>query len=245
MGFNRRGRPFIESRLYSFYRSRQLDGTVDLGPRYGTYCLTAARVSARWGAVAEHRWPHSRDHVWPPQEPGGLDRIARFNRTLSYFRVRTLEDLRIALYANGPFSFSLPITAAWRRSNGMIDLPKDTSEFAEQHAITAVGYDDTTQLIHFHNSWGSGWGDKGFGFLPYSYFSGYCSDGWFYFPNRMDHSLPDGPADAQFWWRLSEPFQNALGYLSTVVDVWDFQRDIRIGWCFMTVRDGYLAACRT
>ncbi|MFC1475595.1 C1 family peptidase [Candidatus Zixiibacteriota bacterium] len=49
------------------------------------------------------------------------------------------------------------------------------------HAIVAVGYDDnmkitntlcnkaTTGALLIRNSWGTGWGDKGYGWLPYAY----------------------------------------------------------------------------
>jgi hypothetical protein len=241
VGFNRRGRVFYISRFYGFYRGRQLDGTVHLGPRYGSYCLTAARIEASWGLLAEHRWPYPRGHViWPPQEPTGLDRIARFDRRFSHFRIRTLEDAKMAIYANGPFKFSVPITAAWRRSKGIIDMPKGPNDLGEGHAVDAVGYDDNTELIHFANSWGAGWGDKGYGFLPYTYFSRYCSDAWFLFPPRTDHLLPDRPPGADFGLRLTGPFQNALGHPSVIIDIWDFNQDIRMGWCIMTLRDGHL-----
>ena len=33
----------------------------------------------------------------------------------------------------------------------------------------AVGYDDSKQVFRVMNSWGSGWGQKGFFTLPYAY----------------------------------------------------------------------------
>ncbi|HLG96380.1 MAG TPA: hypothetical protein VKX49_08720 [Bryobacteraceae bacterium] len=30
-------------------------------------------------------------------------------------------------------------------------------------------YDDAKQLFTFRNSWGSSWGDQGYGYLPYAY----------------------------------------------------------------------------
>ncbi len=37
------------------------------------------------------------------------------------------------------------------------------------HAVLAVGYDDTKQRVIVMNSWGTGWGVKGYFTLPYGY----------------------------------------------------------------------------
>ena len=37
------------------------------------------------------------------------------------------------------------------------------------HAITLVGYNTKTQYFMFQNSWGTSWGQGGYGFLPYAY----------------------------------------------------------------------------
>ena len=42
------------------------------------------------------------------------------------------------------------------------------------HAITLVGYDDATNTFKYQNSWGIEWGDKGFGYIDYKYFSKVC-----------------------------------------------------------------------
>jgi C1A family cysteine protease len=59
------------------------------------------------------------------------------------------------------------------------------------HAIVAVGYDDDTRIKNLNcnketkgaflirNSWGTSWGDKGYGWLPYDYvLSGLALDFW-------------------------------------------------------------------
>ena len=33
----------------------------------------------------------------------------------------------------------------------------------------AVGYNDQTQVFIVRNSWGSGWGDGGYFYMPYAY----------------------------------------------------------------------------
>jgi hypothetical protein len=45
-------------------------------------------------------------------------------------------------------------------------LPRVTSG----HAIVIVGYDDSTQRLKFINSWGTDWGESGFGYLTYTFF---------------------------------------------------------------------------
>ncbi|WP_227287849.1 C1 family peptidase [Boseongicola sp. H5] len=47
--------------------------------------------------------------------------------------------------------------------------PRDPNELSG-HAITLVGYDDRAGLFEFINSWGSDWGDAGYGFMDHDTF---------------------------------------------------------------------------
>ena len=72
-------------------------------------------------------------------------------------------------------------------SKGRIPFPIATDRVAGGHAIVAVGYDDDDRdqahagprrrrrgALIIRNSWGTGWGDRGYGYLPYDYVLG----GW-------------------------------------------------------------------
>ena len=74
---------------------------------------------------------------------------------------------------------------------GAIPLPCPGERAQWGHAIVAVGYDDgkiitntrcnkkTKGAFLIRNSWGSGWGDHGYGWLPYDYIlKGYAKDFW-------------------------------------------------------------------
>jgi len=257
----KRNRPFTHSRLYGFYKARLLDGTLDRGPRYGSYCITAMGVWAGWGQVAEWRRPLTRGPVvWPPVEPSGLDRIAKFRRSFAHFRVRNIDDVKRAIIAPALVLFSVPITRSWRTaSGGVIPIPPDPQAFTEYHAVAGAGYSDTRGHIEFLNSWGPNWGRDGRGYLPYSYFTRYCSDAWFSWPQVSRNWLPkklgvvadqtipsfsratmqqvDDIGDGIFQ-RLSM-FTNPLGNACGVLDFWHSEFDLRIGWSIVTIRDGF------
>jgi C1A family cysteine protease len=74
---------------------------------------------------------------------------------------------------------------------GAIPYPCPKEPAIWGHAIVAVGYDDkkeitntqcgkkTTGALLIRNSWGKGWGDKGYGWMPYKYvLRGLASDFW-------------------------------------------------------------------
>jgi len=48
-------------------------------------------------------------------------------------------------------------------------MPKPNEQLEGGHAVLAVGYDDANQWFIVRNSWGTGWGMKGYFTLPYSY----------------------------------------------------------------------------
>jgi hypothetical protein len=210
---------------------------MEKGSRYGSHCLTAARVMMGWGTVAEARWSYPAGKIaWPPPEPPGLDRIARFNRSFSHWKVRNLDDLRRALSSGGSCNFSVPITKQWRTApGGIITLPRSPSDFLEGHAMAAAGYNDNTQLIKFINNWGPHWGDRGYGYLPYAYFEKYRTDALTLFPYKLQNWCPKRTGGQPFA-SQREMFTNALGYPVGVINLWQLDEEIRIGWCLLTFR---------
>jgi hypothetical protein len=88
-----------------------------------------------------------------------------------------------------PIAVGVPMLngSLWKAHNGKgdiisrasSDLPPDDKK-VEHHAICLCGFDDTLQAFKFKNSWGSDWGDNGYGWISYEYVSRYASDGIVY-----------------------------------------------------------------
>ena len=197
------------------------------------------RVFAGWGCVSAKRWsyPKSRPLPWPQPEPPGLDRIARFNRSLGHFRARDVDDARrcIAQMLALPVC-CLPIHAGWAKpKDAIISLPSVTTPLdGRSHSVCLVGYNDKTRLFRFWHNWGSGWGENGHGYLPYQYFTLLVEDAWAMPPPRGYQCPATSDQPFVVWQR---GFINCLGNPWFVVDLWSTSEGIRIGWCMATIRD--------
>jgi C1A family cysteine protease len=69
-------------------------------------------------------------------------------------------------------------------------IPMPSGQVIGGHAILFVGYDDAKSQFKFKNSWGTSWGDHGYGYLPYAYFtSGNVSEVWTVSQENFNGSL--------------------------------------------------------
>ena len=63
--------------------------------------------------------------------------------------------------------------------NGAILMPTKNDTIIGGHAVLIVGYNDVTKQFKFKNSWGTSWGNRGYGYLPYEYYlNGDLTDIW-------------------------------------------------------------------
>ena len=182
------------SRLYGFVRGRQLDGTYPGDPSTGVWGTTTMRVWRGWGAVNEEEWPYSAGiQQWPPSEPPGLDEKAKQNRLPRHQRIHDSLECKYALAYGGPVLATFEITAQWfNAEKGIIEVPVEDAEIVGSHGVLLTGYSDGEEVFKFANSgWGQGWGDNGFGALPYEYFDRWMLDVYSVDPRRLQ--LPQRP----------------------------------------------------
>ena len=199
--FERRafGKHLDASRLFLYKVTRNLlKWTGDTGAflRSTMYALTL------FGVPPEEYYPYNIADF--DKEPSAFCyAFGQSYQAISYYRLdppgTTRSNLltQIKTYlANGlPSMFGFTVYSSISQANtngGKIPYPTPGERVLGGHAIDAVGYDDnlkikntnaggieTTGALLIRNSWGTGWGSAGYGWLPYKYvLDGLATDWW-------------------------------------------------------------------
>lgn len=184
LDFNRKkeGEPIITpSRLFIYYNERKSEGS--LGYDSGASIRDSVKAVKNQGAVPEKQWPYdiSKFTLKPPKV---LYNEAIGYEDLTYLSLsQLLNSFRSCLADGYPFVGGISVYSSFpmQSSDGVVPMPNITGDsLLGGHALMFLGYNDQTKLFKFRNSWGDGWGDKGYGYLPYNYLvnSNLANDMW-------------------------------------------------------------------
>ena len=231
--------------MYGYVRSRQLEGTYNDDPTIGCWPITALRIDRGWGNPGEERWPYNGSaESWPPKEPADIDKYAKESRIFAYQRVRSVGECKEAMFRlkAGGILVSVDITKSWFNAiNGEIPLPKTEDEIIAGHGILMIGYDDHTKKFRFVNSWGVGWGDRGYGYLPYEYFDLFLTEAWVDVrPKLFDIAPYTRSYKARGGIAMEWSLPSVLHDLIYGVEIRDSKLDERKAWGFALEYDSYL-----
>ena len=169
------------SRLFIYYNERSIEGTV--GSDSGAQLRDGVKSVAQYGDCPESEWPYDPSQ-FAVQPPVGCYADAAKEVALVYEQVsQDLPSMRQCLAAGFPFVFGFTVyssfESAYTAQTGIVTMPNWFERVVGGHAVMAVGFDDVKQVVKARNSWGSGWGDQGYFYMPYAYITGrLCSDFW-------------------------------------------------------------------
>lgn len=91
-----------------------------------------------------------------------LEKIAYPNRISSYYKIKSVEELKYSLYNHGPVVASMHIHKNYKLKNNVYTA--NNSEIKSSHAILIIGWDEENWIVQ--NSWGIYWGNLGLFKIP-------------------------------------------------------------------------------
>ncbi len=188
------------SRLFLYKATRDLlKSTGDTG----AFLRTTMEALVLFGVPPEEYWPYVVANF--DIEPSAfLYSFGQNYQALNYYRLdpagtakpTLLNAIKSNLAAGLPAMFGFTVYSSYTQASvanqGAFPYPAAGEKIVGGHAIMAVGYNDTIQIkntavgavattgaLLIRNSWGTSWGNGGYGWLPYAYvLNGLATDWW-------------------------------------------------------------------
>lgn len=167
------------SRLFVYYNSRIIDRTT--GEDVGAYLRSTLAAVRHQGICTEQLWPYD-ESKFAVQPPAVCYADGAQRTITSYELLTTLDDMLDALNQNKPVIIGLTVYDTFNyvdENNPVVQLPR-VGDSGGGHAMTAVGYDIAQRLILVKNSFGTGWGTGGYGWLPFEYVTSETFEKWIF-----------------------------------------------------------------
>lgn len=172
------GTNFIPSRLFIYYNERAANGTVNQDA--GATITDATRALNQHGCPPETDWPYdvARFTEKPPAQ-AYTDGATREAVTVA--RVEQTETaIKAVLAAGFPVIIGFTVYASFEHVgvDGIVPMPQPFEQVMGGHCVLVVGYTADSWIVR--NSWGAGWGDGGYCYMPLEYLTDpyLASDFW-------------------------------------------------------------------
>jgi C1A family cysteine protease len=153
-------------------------GTVNYDS--GAYIRDGIKSTNKYGASLESLWPH--DIRKYKQEPITEAKNDALNRKVTrYERLTNLDGFIDALTNGYPIIMGFNVYTSFMSTNvartGIMPYPNTKRErLLGGHAVLIVGYNKTKKVFIARNSWGTGWGDRGYFYMPFDIIKPSMSD---------------------------------------------------------------------
>lgn len=162
------------SRLFIYYNERVIAG--DVADDSGACLADGIKALQTYGACDEADYPYHDDKVrFSEPPPPELYEKAKANVVVQFENIKADHDhIKAALASDLPVALGLTLYDSFETRevarNGRVPMPNTSKESClGGHAVLFIGFDEDEKVWIVRNSWGAGWGDGGYCYLPYDY----------------------------------------------------------------------------
>ena len=162
---------FTPSRLFIYYNERLLEHTTNSDS--GASLKDGLNAITKYGVIQEDKWIYD-INKFTKQPSKSLYETAKKYKDITYTKLKQdIDHIRQALDEKNVIAFGFSVYESFESNqvaeSGIMTLPNKNDKLLGGHAVLAVGYNDSLNLIIVRNSWGTDWGDKGYFYMPYDY----------------------------------------------------------------------------
>jgi C1A family cysteine protease len=160
---------FVPSRLFIYFNERVLEGTIKQDA--GAMIRNGIKTVVRLGAPPEDVWPYDESAAFTQPHPDAYA-AAKLDLVTVYCRVgQTLPLMQACLMEGFPIVFRYTCFPSMDHTwdDGVIPMPGSTEPEDGGHCMLIVGYNNADRTFLVRNSWGTKWGQQGYGTMPYDY----------------------------------------------------------------------------
>jgi len=165
---------FTPAPLFTYYATRQIENTVNEDS--GAMVRNALKSAVLYGVVQEEKWHYDIAKFTVKPTPD-IYAEALKHQTLQYRRISDglIHDMQQCLFEGYPFTFGAILFDSFESPavarNGVVPMPHAGEGQLGGHCMLCVGWKVISGHNYFiiQNSWGTGWGDHGFCYIPFEY----------------------------------------------------------------------------
>ena len=172
---NKLGQAVMLSPRYTWMASKETDSLIARPETFieeaGTMLKAAVAVLKKYGAPPDSMLPFHINNTMYAGDENTFFATAAQRRIAAYYNLgNNVSKWRTWLASHGPILAGLSVDASWDHAtatHGNIDTFQPNT-VRGGHAVCIVGYRADHRFI-VRNSWGTGWGDQGFGYVSEAY----------------------------------------------------------------------------
>ena len=166
---------FMPSRNFAYWNSRDIEGST--GADTGATVRDAVQGLVKYGVCPESEWGYDTVTMLTKPVakcfPDALPHAVTSYHAVGNDSGATIDEICDQLAGGEPIVFGISVFSSFETDQvaqtGIVPMPQPSESNLGGHCITMVGYDDNRKLIECRNSWGPGWGDHGYFWIPYDY----------------------------------------------------------------------------